>query len=407
MPYNPLDQTFMKRLSIFLLLFSAFSHSASFDCKLAKADIEKMICDNPSLSQMDEVISTLYFKALKIEGNNVVKKEQRSWLRKRNAACQSAYYCEKVFANRIDELIHKSHLVQNVLTQGMTLPDESSLDETSASALSYDLIKEKYRPWPRKVLKTFGDNPRNLNVEVSGDEIYVYYTSGKWDSPTLYEYAPLTGKTFRIANVLKRTSYYIDGDKVYYYTNDDKNNLVSKHYYQVGTRSEQGIISSVSKDKFKGKSNISTLALSNDGKKLAMATESMYIDHYEEGADKQAAYFTMARVGSEWKKLINLNSIAIYDSESNDLQVMSSDALGSDWYIDNLIWAKDDSSVYFDNTGNWACIWEYRVKEGELYKIVPEHTAVEPSPFTYQGHDYILYFDDYTHKNLMIAVRPE
>ena len=48
------------------LLWMPCVHSASFDCAKATTKIEKVICANPKLSELDEKLSALYKKVLEL-----------------------------------------------------------------------------------------------------------------------------------------------------------------------------------------------------------------------------------------------------------------------------------------------------------------------------------------------------
>jgi len=417
--YKPKESNAVKLILISLLLLPGVSYGASFDCKLAKRDIEKMICANQSLSQMDEVISTLYFKALKQDGNNNLKKEQRNWLKKRNIACQTLYYCEKSFAQRIDELVDSPHFTRSNLTRDMTLPDEDMLDGFSSEAMSYDLMKDKYRPWPRKALRTFDKHVISPKAVVIGDELFIYYITYDSGEPTLYEYSPSTGETYSVANVRGYRSYYIKENGVIFYTEKGTSineSYITKHYYKPGSQAVPAEVNTFRKHDNKARTEfgapLDVFALSNSKQAFAFATEVMDNSNYEHGYGVESRYFAKARQAASLKGLSRLNSmIAIYDSKMDDIKVMSDDAIGYGWQINNISWSKDERSIFFDNSGSNACIWEYNVFDKRLQKIIPAHTAESPYQFTYQGNDYILYSDVKRVNNdiqglLMIAVRP-
>lgn len=93
---------------IFLLIFLTFiakvAFSASFDCGLAKSNIEKMICQNDNISKLDEILADNYRNLLKIYSNsNAIKEWQKKWLRTRNA-CKDATCVEKSYSERISAL---------------------------------------------------------------------------------------------------------------------------------------------------------------------------------------------------------------------------------------------------------------------------------------------------------------
>ena len=82
-----------------------YVHSASFDCAKAKTKIEKLICANPKLSQLDEKVSALYKKVL--EQSPVpedTKEQQREWVKDRRNLCKDAACLEEAYASRISDL---------------------------------------------------------------------------------------------------------------------------------------------------------------------------------------------------------------------------------------------------------------------------------------------------------------
>jgi uncharacterized protein len=78
-------------LNFYLLVGSAFA--ASFDCGKAQTVIEKVICEEPALSHLDEQLGALYLKvrdAAVHELKPQIIREQREWLRQRNRQCGDA-----------------------------------------------------------------------------------------------------------------------------------------------------------------------------------------------------------------------------------------------------------------------------------------------------------------------------
>ena len=75
--------------AIFRLLATAVTYAicsgafgASFDCGRAKTLVEKSICANPTLSQLDDSMASTYKNALTRGGG--VRADQRVWLRERD-----------------------------------------------------------------------------------------------------------------------------------------------------------------------------------------------------------------------------------------------------------------------------------------------------------------------------------
>jgi uncharacterized protein len=77
----------------FLLLSSipAFGYAASFDCKKATSEAEKVICADPELSHFDDELGKAYKAALghaNEKQKQEIKDEQREWLKRRDASIQ-------------------------------------------------------------------------------------------------------------------------------------------------------------------------------------------------------------------------------------------------------------------------------------------------------------------------------
>jgi len=66
-------------------MFAQPACAASFDCAKASTKVEKMICADPELSQLDEKLSLLYQGARKkFIDLDSIKQDQRAWLKRRN-----------------------------------------------------------------------------------------------------------------------------------------------------------------------------------------------------------------------------------------------------------------------------------------------------------------------------------
>jgi uncharacterized protein len=90
----------------FLLSISipAASYAASFDCKKATTEVEKMICADTVLSKLDEELSAAYNSSrqgMKQDGG--IKLSQKKWLKKRND-CKNAICLKKHYEARLSVL---------------------------------------------------------------------------------------------------------------------------------------------------------------------------------------------------------------------------------------------------------------------------------------------------------------
>ncbi|MDD5366464.1 MAG: lysozyme inhibitor LprI family protein [Gallionellaceae bacterium] len=76
--------------------------AASFDCNRASSAVETMICADPRLSELDELLAGAYREVLSGEHPEETKHAQRSWIQERNqcadAQCVKAAYQERLAA---------------------------------------------------------------------------------------------------------------------------------------------------------------------------------------------------------------------------------------------------------------------------------------------------------------------
>ncbi|AOT08179.1 lysozyme inhibitor LprI family protein [Pseudoalteromonas luteoviolacea] len=99
----------MKRLVLgaTLLLLSSEGFAAGFDCKKASTEVEKLICSDKALSQLDEDMSIAYRNMRAplygIERENYLVK-QRNWLKQVRNKCQTSKCLKKVYQARISEI---------------------------------------------------------------------------------------------------------------------------------------------------------------------------------------------------------------------------------------------------------------------------------------------------------------
>lgn len=93
------------------LMFAAMSvcafhaHSAGFDCAKASNPIEKMICADTQLSQLDSLLTVAYKKALSNTSTaSDLKTEQQYWLQEVRNSCKDRACLTQVYSNRIAQL---------------------------------------------------------------------------------------------------------------------------------------------------------------------------------------------------------------------------------------------------------------------------------------------------------------
>lgn len=116
------------RITVISMGFLSFSVSgASFDCTKASTEVEKAICGEEGLSELDSRLSFYYSSlrgALVKNASSELLSEQRVWLRERNRVCESAHnkeLClEEKYRERVDFLKAKY--------EGLLLPRKEDLD---------------------------------------------------------------------------------------------------------------------------------------------------------------------------------------------------------------------------------------------------------------------------------------
>lgn len=89
-----------------LALTAPLSHAASFDCAKAALPMEKMICTDPALSQLDSELGAAYTRAIaRLKDKNLLRQWQRTWLRSPDlTACTSAACARPMYKARVDLL---------------------------------------------------------------------------------------------------------------------------------------------------------------------------------------------------------------------------------------------------------------------------------------------------------------
>jgi len=93
---------------ILLTMISLNIHAASFNCAKATTSIEKMICSNTQLSDLDELLVVSYKKAMaRTQDKQSFKSEQQQWLKFTRNICQDVECLKDAYTIRISELNEK------------------------------------------------------------------------------------------------------------------------------------------------------------------------------------------------------------------------------------------------------------------------------------------------------------
>lgn len=131
----------MKQISWMVLgwlLLLASAQAASFDCAKVQSKVEHLICDNPEISKLDDILAASYKAALQDQTKaDAIKQTQKQWMKERNG-CADAGCVQGAYRKRIEQL----HPVQNAPVQQAQAESkpalESSTDKTACLAPNID-----------------------------------------------------------------------------------------------------------------------------------------------------------------------------------------------------------------------------------------------------------------------------
>lgn len=138
---------FVRVLSLFALSVSAtMSQAAGFDCQKAKTFVEKAICQDQTLSVLDEELGTVFKTALNNSNNpKTLKKQQLNWLKTKRDVCQTNPCLEKVYQARIDELSNVKTAKAATTAEYVRYDENGQPAYHSASLTIYALEKGKVK----------------------------------------------------------------------------------------------------------------------------------------------------------------------------------------------------------------------------------------------------------------------
>lgn len=133
-----------KLMLIFLCAWAFNACAASFDCKKATSNTEKMICADIELSASDEYLAVFYKRAMAIAPDqNRLKQEQRAWLRE-VALCKEPVCARALYYSRISALA--DYAFNNVsLVCAKKTPDISVICSDSGLQQQYGQYIELYK----------------------------------------------------------------------------------------------------------------------------------------------------------------------------------------------------------------------------------------------------------------------
>lgn len=106
-----MNRSVLKKVLATTIVFSGIAgisglvQAASFDCAKAVTNIEKLICSDPAISQLDSDLGIAYKSAMvKAENKDALKQEQRVWLKTCLNTCKEVECLSEAYGKRIAEL---------------------------------------------------------------------------------------------------------------------------------------------------------------------------------------------------------------------------------------------------------------------------------------------------------------
>lgn len=261
---------------------------------------------------------------------------------------------------------------------------------------NYEIIND--RPWRRKTLvSTPNHEVFQPRAKIVDGDLFIFYLEKQngFDPGPIFlsEYNVQTKKAKRVDQL-----HY--GGLGYYFNTSQNLKIVGDYVYYFAGRQGDGRKYKIGSNEpatdesfFHERDDWFITATSPNGRYIAAANSN----NWAQSALENATTDYLLAMGDERGEF---TGISIYDKASKEVKILFKQEYTGGWSIGNIIWADDNTRIFFDNAGAVACIWEYRITERKLRKIVPEHSAWYPFFFRYRNKDYILYVD---RGNLMVA----
>lgn len=126
---------------LLILQFISPAWAASFDCRKATTDVEKIICAREELSQLDDQLANTYKNALKaVAEPAVLKADQREWLEKRNR-CTGMSCLYDAYVQRVTQLFYYSQR-DSEGNNSYKLVDDSCESESDAGKIRCGVCRD-------------------------------------------------------------------------------------------------------------------------------------------------------------------------------------------------------------------------------------------------------------------------
>jgi uncharacterized protein len=145
------------------LLWSALASAASFPCDKAQTRIEKAICADQEVSDLDEYLGRYYAAARSGlgRGGECMRADQQQWLREVRNACADAACLKKAYLERLGTL--------DALQPGASALRSVELPRVPALAWIIPPAEDKVAAPPRPAAKPLQARGRVVNEVATGD----------------------------------------------------------------------------------------------------------------------------------------------------------------------------------------------------------------------------------------------
>ena len=129
------------------LVWMPHVHSASFDCAKAKTKVDKLVCGDPKLSDLDDKLIALYNKVLaQSPVPEDTKQQQREWVKDPRNLCKNTACLEGAYTNRISDLQEQLEKLpfKPVLDKPLiVLPSSPAEDRDAAAKIGPAIVKKE------------------------------------------------------------------------------------------------------------------------------------------------------------------------------------------------------------------------------------------------------------------------
>ncbi|WP_082502299.1 lysozyme inhibitor LprI family protein [Erwinia sp. Leaf53] len=184
---------FMRKKAFYILpliISSAASYAASFDCSKASASYEQIICSDNVLNRMDEALSNNYRAVMNSDRSQrikeLLKKDQIAWLNKRNA-CNEYSCIRSLYEWRVDAICEQygsfteksSCISTNDISKQINREREQAKQEDQENRIpSRDVLQSLVNKYSSEVSNLgFSKKQLSSSIYISLSSSYVRYFS--------------------------------------------------------------------------------------------------------------------------------------------------------------------------------------------------------------------------------------